>query len=394
VGLSTSQPYGNLLFEGCAAGKGQLVITLHKADGTVIGEGPGVWFDLKNIKSMYQGPGTTFQQPAGETPQAIVFVHGWNMSPDGSQNFAETAFKRLWHRGFKGRFVYFRWDTGYSDAFDSVPEVGDLLEAYFADYNGSERVAWQSGAALKTVVDGLPASYTRNIMAHSMGNIVAGSALLSGVTFDNYVLMQAAVPAACYDESEAMKQAPSQRDYPLPFIQYLGGSVTVTFWDNDTPDDDPIAETRALAYRGRLSGNRGNLINFFLPNDAATVDAWELNNDFAKPAANYGYTRGAPPVLGGQQALWRQVGTFQVSLTDPFEAMPLACRSWSKTIGAESRTAGSIQGSVNLGDPAYSLPNETEGFGTEHSAQFNRDIQVLKPFYDAVLRGFNIEPTS
>ncbi len=35
-----------------------------------------------------------------------------------------------------------------------------------------------------------------------MGNIVAGSALRDGLQVDNYALLNAAVPAACYDEDE------------------------------------------------------------------------------------------------------------------------------------------------------------------------------------------------
>jgi len=195
-GLTDAHPTQSLLFEGVSEGKGQLVVELYKDDGvTKLGEGPSVWIDLKNIKSMYQGPGTTFEPPADEAPQGIVFVHGWNMSPEGSRNFAETMFKRLWHRGFKGRFVNIRWNTNYSDAFDNVPVVGAALEGYLADYNGCERVAWQSGAIVQAALDSLPAGYTRNLVAHSMGNIVAGSALLGGANANNYVLMQAAVPA-------------------------------------------------------------------------------------------------------------------------------------------------------------------------------------------------------
>ncbi len=305
-------------------------------------------------------------------------------------------FKRLWHRGYKGRYSYFRWNTGFSDTFDDVPEVGDLLEAYFANYNGSERVAWQSGADLKAAVEGLPAGYTRNIVAHSMGNIVGGSALLAGVDFDNYVLMQAAVPAACYDESPDLKQGQSQREYPLPIVQHFGLGAMVTLWDNDSPDDDPVIETRAMGYRGRLSGAYGNLISFYLLQDAATVNAWELNNDLTKPVSYYGYTRGASSILGSQQGLWKQIGSggsaYYVSLTDPFESMPLACRSWSKTVGAESRTAGSIQSSSDLGSVGFSLPGESGGFGTEHSAQFHRSVQALKSFYDTLLNAIGVAP--
>jgi hypothetical protein len=383
--LTEAQPTTHLLFEGAGIGKGMLQIVILDKNGTKIGEGPGVWLDLKNIRSMYQGPGTAFDQPADEKPQAIVFVHGWNMSPEGSRNFAETVFKRLWHRGYKGRFVYFRWNTTYSDAFDDVPVVGAAVEGYLADYNGSERVAWQSGAALKAVVDALPAGYSRNLMAHSMGNIVAGSALLSGMTVNNYVLMHAAIPASCYDDRDLLKQPQSQRSY---------AGINVTLWENDTPDDDPVAETRVLAYRGRLTGDRGNLISFYLPNDAATVYAWELNNDKFKPALNYGYTRGAPTLLGSQQGLWKQIGmgpsAVHASLSDPLEAMPFADASWSKLVGAESRTAGAIKGSLDLSSETFSLPGATLGFRDEHSAEFNRNIQVLQPFYQELLRALKI----
>lgn len=387
-GLSAAAPARHLLFEGAGVGRGQLALTLHQADGAEIAEAAAVWLDLKNVKSMYEGPGTTFEQPADEAPQGIVFAHGWNMSPEGSRSFAETMFKRLWHRGFKGRFVTLRWDTRYSDAFADVPVVGAAVDAYLADYNGSERIAWQSGHIVKAAVEGLPAGYSRNIVAHSMGNIVVGSALLAGLTVNNYVLMQAAVPASCYDDRDLLKQPQSQRPYV---------GVDVTLWENDTPDDDPVTETRALAYRGRLSGDRGNLVNFYLPNDAATVYAWEFNNDQFKPAPTYGYTRGAGVIMGTQQGLWKQIGSgpsaIRAGLTDPLEAMPLACRSWSKVVGADSRTAGAVKGSLELSSEAFSLPGSTGGFRDEHSAQFNRSIQVLKSFYDELLRRLRMEPT-
>ena len=164
-----------------------------------------MWLDLKNVKAMYQSStNNVFEQPPDEAKQAILFVHGWNMSPDGSRNFAETMFKRIWHRGFKGRFAYFRWNTDWSDAFDNVPGVGQAAEAYFANYNDSEYTAWtQAGSQLTEFVQQVPSDYTKNIAAHGMGNIVVGSALVAGMTVNNYAMMQAAVPAACYDEREA-----------------------------------------------------------------------------------------------------------------------------------------------------------------------------------------------
>ena len=94
------------IFEGCAPGKGQLSLVISQPDGKVMAESKGAWVELKPISSMMQTSwGNNYQAPADEETEALVFVHGWNMSPAGSQNFAETMCKRLWHRGYKGRFA-------------------------------------------------------------------------------------------------------------------------------------------------------------------------------------------------------------------------------------------------------------------------------------------------
>lgn len=382
-----------LLFEGESAGSGQLVTVLKDANGRET-EGAGVWLDIRPITAMYEGPGNLFVPPPDEDPVALLFVHGWNQSPFDSRSYAETAFKRLWHRGFKGRYGCIRWNTDYSDAFDRLPEIGDLLESYFAGYNESERLAWQSGGLVRDAMNRFPPHYRKLVMAHSMGNAVMGSALLSGLSVDTYVLMQSAVPATCYDPSPALKQAVAQVTYALPILRYFGVSSKFTFWDKPTPDDDPIAETRAMSYRGRLAGSYGKLVNFYLPADNATVTGWELNNDLRRPVSGYGYTRGSPPLGGVQTGLWRLAGNppfiFQQSLTDPLVAMPTACRVWSKASGAEGRTAGAISVRVDLSSRMFSLPGQTDGFATEHSAQFRRRIQVLKPFYNELMYQFNL----
>lgn len=106
-----------------------------------------------------------------ESKQYIVFVHGWNMDYNGAQNFAETMFKRLWQRGYKGRFAFLRWPT-----FTGL-----------STYNNSEYRAWKCGESLKQYVSSLPSGYSKSLIAHSMGNIVAGSALQKGLSVPNCV---------------------------------------------------------------------------------------------------------------------------------------------------------------------------------------------------------------
>ena len=393
VGINTTNSTGWIIFEGCSVGKGQLVLTINKPDGTELAEAGSVWLDLKDIKTMYQRydgsgqnqwPSTTFDQDPNENQEAIVFVHGWRMSPDSASEFAETMFKRMWQRGYKGRFAAFRWNTYWSDTFGWLPYAGTAYDSYLADFNGSESNAWAAGGALKNFVDTLPAGYTKNIAAHSMGNIVAGSALLSGMTIDNYALLQAAVPACCYDDSVSLQQT-------QPYTHYDSWwHPGITVWDQLSPDNDPDAATRALSYRGRLKNVQGNLVSFCLTNDYATCAAWEVNNEIAKPpgyltTSGYHYY----PNNDAGYRLYKSTGApdYGYYLTNAFEAMPYACRSWSKAAGAELNTHGSISGTVDLSSAAYNLPGQPDGSGfyDQHSAEFNYPIQNLKQFYTDLL---------
>lgn len=222
-----------------------------------------------------------------------------------------------------------------------------------------------------------------------MGNIVVGEAMRLGMQVNNYALMQPAVPAACYDEREVLKQT-STYDH-----SFLGQDVTM--WDEASPDDDPDDATRNLAYRGMLKdiGQNGNLILFYLPNDSATSNAWELNNDLTKPSGTlsgyFRYNRNAQP----GQKLYKDDGA---GLHDHLwlsrsESATYACRTWGKAAGAEFRTQGAIAAAnrVDLSSPTFALPGETEpGFGDEHSGQFTARIQQLKPFYDELMSRLDI----
>ncbi len=378
--LSETAPTTHLLFEGAGVGKGQLKIVILKKEGdnfTTIGEGPGVWLDLQNIKSMYERAKATadgaenfpfpynyagadvvpspamgwasdpsgypFEPEQGERSTYIVFVHGWNMEYAASTNYAETMFKRMWQRGYKGRFVSFRWPT-----FTGL-----------TTFNDSEYRAWKCGVSMKQYIATLPTSFTVNLVAHSMGNIVAGSALENGASVANYALLNAAVPAICYDTT---------------------GNVVQTSWRYVTPNDDPDPATVALSYQGRLAGVSGNLVNFFLPADSA-LSAWELNNELFKPHqwpegsidhAGYGYQRTAG--AGQKLRVVRVAGNRFLGLPD--EAMAFAVQAPSLTVGADGRTRGSITEWVDL---------STYGFDNVHSAEFLFTIQQTRNFYGTVL---------
>jgi hypothetical protein len=210
---STTTAY--LLYEG-VGGQGEVKVGLYMKDGTPIGHGQSVWLKLQDVKDMYEtwsvgddNGGTpnptatnanTFQYSTSspETSQYILFVHGWNVNADEKTYFANTAYKRLWWQGYKGRFGAFRWPTEYN--FPAGGKNGFNLR----NFDDSEFVAWNSAAGLSQLLASLNSQYPNNVylFAHSHGNVVAGEALnllLTNRTVKTYVACQAAISAHAYD---------------------------------------------------------------------------------------------------------------------------------------------------------------------------------------------------
>lgn len=438
--LSSNQTKTFLLFEGAGIGKGQLQLLYLNKIGSKIAEGGGVWMDLRRINTMFErvkattnyglsadgidatmplphdhidpvqvpqpimgwandDRGEAFVADPGEdlvNKSYIVFVHGWRQAPGippsgvtSSLTYARTMFKRLWHAGYKGRFVAFRWPTFYSG-----PELDDqsILNGILT-YNDSEFRAWKAGQSLAQYVNQLPSGYRRNIAAHSMGNVVTGSAFKYGMAVDSYALLNAAVPAIAYQET-ARRQWPTfagiysgvilHRDYNVP-------SPIPHAPDSGTPVDDAFASVRDLSYVNQLGAmNATNVINFYLESDFATSISWNANNMVSRPdafALPADGSSGYKYISTLSDPDWRlRLKSFFGSerrVTDAHEVMSYACKVPTFTSGADGNTRGSILRTVDMG--AY-------GFDREHSAQWQRRFQQTTQFYHDLLVEFGLTP--
>ncbi|MDQ3566315.1 MAG: alpha/beta hydrolase [Pseudomonadota bacterium] len=293
--------------------------------------------------------------------KCVVFVHGWNVDYNSAISFSETLFKRLWWQGYKGRYCSFRWPT--------------LTGA--SSYNTSEYRGWKYGPALTQYVASLPSDYRKNVAAHSMGNIVTGSALLSGMAIENYALMQAAVPAGCYDESGD---------------QTTGGiNGYARFWSVEANKPTPDFADPDLGYRGTLKGVSGNLVNFHNSLDFALATGrtygletnWEANQQDYKPDSlafpfrYYVYEPSAAVQQRGRLTDGGNPPSIIRYITQHHEMMAFVARPRSKAVGADGATRGSVGSDVDLRDEEYGFTSADY----DHSGQFNRRIQVLSDFY-------------
>jgi VCBS repeat-containing protein len=257
--LDKSQSKLFLLFEGVSEGKGELRLVFLKKNSngswTSMGEGPGVWLDLKNIRRMYVRAYSTplpdkfplpwqnaackqppdfpyltnwltgslyipvenlgygigdstpsdenqaqypFDAPPGEQTKCVVFVHGIDVTVAEQQGYAQSFYKRLWWEGYCGRLVTFRWATTLDNrAFTPFADRENI-----SIFNSGEYRSWYGGTSLRNYVGGLRAQLgndeTISVAAHSLGNACVGAALRQGMQINSYVAMEAAVPLSCY----------------------------------------------------------------------------------------------------------------------------------------------------------------------------------------------------
>jgi hypothetical protein len=227
-------------------------------------------------------------------------------------------------------------------------------------------MAWNSGVALKQFVSTMPSNYSINLVAHSMGNMVAGEALREGMPANHYAMLHAATSASCYGNQD---------------FQY-----TVTNTGTPTADTDLDPGTRSLAYTGWLGSINGGPINFYDANDTVVGSKWNVNNALFKPQFgtidvwHYFYN---PNLFAGQKLGFVPAGGATTRfVTDPAEAKAYVDYSLTGTIGLglNGTQGGSIVDSV-----------DDSGFGDEHSSEWGRNIQQLLPFYNTLMDKFELK---
>jgi hypothetical protein len=214
--------------------------------------------------------------------------------------------------------------------------------------------------------------YTMNIAAHSMGNIVTGSAIRHGMTVDKYMLMQAAIPSGCYNDSVNN------------YARFINEEAK-----RPTPDTNLQKGYRLLLQE--VSHNVGKFVSFFNIDDYAlvtgttTIGSWplEFSTNWEKNEITY-----KPNVFSNGEYIYDGIGVsyfidlnnHERTVVDIDESLSFVARLRSKAAGAESRNATVFGSVVNL--------ETLVGFGPQaddHSGQFTRRVQSLDPFYKRML---------
>ena len=408
----------HFLFEGAGEGKGELVFVLQSATGGAYQDiemsMSGVWFDLKDIKKLYQHftvGDSISADPASSASEInsvskadldememdedyILFVHGWRMPPWERRYFAETAFKRLYWLGYKGRFGLFSWPTEWT----SRP-VGTAITDT-ENYMRSDHKAMQSGQGLAGTMNSLMGQYNDElrVFAHSMGNVVVSEALRQGGQVNTFVACQSASVARAYDAtgpehltSQRINDALSGKSYGIGNLAAWLASI-----DNHPDVFANYPPTGEVYYKDILNNViGGRIINHHNRQDDAL--AWWLAGQAKKPNSGYRYREpdANDPIGAWEKGYTGIHNAFIVeeeldftTLEETHEIFARAAEPDSVPLGASvttgHTTAGEITGNVNLNSATFTFEDGDE----DHSAQFRSTIQRRWEYWDQLFFDF------
>jgi hypothetical protein len=405
--VTKENPRLYLLFEGWTAGKGQLVLNIKK-NGRKIAEYPPTYLELKDVKEMYERYGVgdipdagvdynapwpashainisppEFVPPPDETKDYILYVHGWNMSPADKNNYGDTSFKRLWWRGYKGRFGCFRWPTFWFAGGERGSWLGEgsvripgtnIYVPNPKHFDASEHRAWASSLGLLDLCNQLNNqgfSAKLRIVAHSMGNVVVGEALRrsrNDQIVHTYVASQAALSAHSYDSSTP----------PMNF--HIGFGPT-------TPDVyGHYFDSRATSYMNpeMMVGKAGRYFNYLNEDDYALNGIhWQIDQQF-KPDDGYSYGRDLNDTGDFD---WFYGNTTRLRFDDDrYEIFAWASESRSLSLGAQV-CHGVMERSVDLKAAPFNFGNEHK----YHSGQFRGMNMERWPYWEKLLIDFGLK---
>ena len=414
---------------GVSNGSGGLNLTIADRNGNTIAQ-TTTYIQIIDIKNMYErwtvgdepgrAPTSTAviakndlpdptQPPFQYTPPQdtntsyILLVHGWNLETWDKDRWAEAAFKRLYWQGYHGRFGEFRWPTGNGFTDNYWQALTDSR-----NFDNSEYQAWQSAQGLLNKLNDLNAEYPGHVymLAHSMGNVVAGEALRLaaqnglGQIANTYVASQAALPAHDYD-------ATVTTPFLLSFnYTYPSGLLSLAGSQNYGPYTPNI-------YGNRLTNNVAAVekrINFYNTNDfALAAPRWcfdQITKPDYIPLNNYYAYSGSPsdpspwnhfvvsPIIGGTDVPVDIV----TNLNNLYKVMAYAAQSYSTALGATPITTFASVNLTRTINPLWPSPDPLDNDYKSHfwhSAQFRSDAWLEWNYWNTLLRssseGFNIQ---
>jgi hypothetical protein len=276
----------------------------------------------------------------------FVFVHGYNVDPVGSRNWANQMFKRLWWAGSKSMFTAVDWKG--DESHKHLPVVGEVSPNYYINVKNAFVTAPHATASINT----LPGE--KVMLAHSLGNMLVSSAAKDyGLGYSKYYMLNAAVPIEAYDENA----------YDNMMIDGAWSNVPESM--RASRFSDLFADTAndfrlGLSWKGRFAGIP-NAVNCYSPTEDILGNPKEIKVFGVSVGEDFGGAWSKQELFKGC-ALWYGVNAVTFS-------------------GAEIEGGWGINASYMANPLAY-IP--LVGFNASYFADYTREDLITRPLFTSM----------
>lgn len=200
--------------------------------------------------------------------QNFILIHGYNVNAQDSRGFQAEVFKRLYWSGMKAKLWAITW---YGWESQSETQVWGKRSP---NYHINVRHAYNAGKMLKDFVTEQQIT-SPTVAAHSLGNMVASTAIEKGMPYSNYIMQDAAVALEAFNgaETESVDMYHPNWTYPdgdsslgidQGYPKWLWASEWYTLFEDDRAD---------LTWRDFFPKVRrdAKTYNFYSPSDEVFV---------------------------------------------------------------------------------------------------------------------------
>ncbi|HEY5753500.1 MAG TPA: LamG-like jellyroll fold domain-containing protein [Chthoniobacterales bacterium] len=200
----------------------------------------------------------------------FVFLHGYSVREQQVRGWNAEIFKRLHQLGSKAKYVAVAWRGDEGKLSDWIPIAGGSTLDYYENVIN----AFLTAPHLATMVNGL--SGEKYVAAHSLGNMVASSAIKDhSMSTNKYLMIDAAVALEAYDAS--LENDEFMRSHMRnPAWHAYSTRLWSTEWYRLFESTDG---RNTLTWRGRFGGI-ANAINFY----SSTEDVLQNNQNGQMPS--------------------------------------------------------------------------------------------------------------
>lgn len=188
----------------------------------------------------------------------FVFIHGYNINSDEARAWGAEMYKRLWQSGMNSKFTVVDWvgDAG---------QFGDRDDGTSISYHFAVPNAFFAAQALKEQV---AANIGNNaiLMAHSLGNMVASSAIADwNLKVEKYYLLNAAVARQAYVPRDNTDAGVIAEDELMIDDDWKGvlKKYWASYWYTNFKENDFRSQLKWVGTFGKING----AVNCFSPTD-------------------------------------------------------------------------------------------------------------------------------